>query len=87
LTGHLVFSTLHTNDAASAVTRLIDMGVESFLVSSSVNAILAQRLVRKICNHCSEEFVPGREYLAQVGLVPEDLGGGRYSEAKGATSV
>lgn len=74
LTGHLVFSTLHTNDAASAITRLIDMGVESFLVSSSVNAILAQRLVRKICPHCAEEFTPGREYLAQVGLTPEDLG-------------
>ena len=74
LTGHLVFSTLHTNDAASAVTRLIDMGVESFLVSSSVNAIIAQRLIRKICNNCSEEFTPGREYLAQVGLTPEDLG-------------
>ena len=74
LTGHLVFSTLHTNDAASAVTRMIDMGVESFLVSSSVNAIIAQRLIRKICNNCSEEFTPGREYLAQVGLTPEDLG-------------
>lgn len=83
LTGHLVFSTLHTNDAASAVTRLIDMGVESFLVSSSVNAILAQRLVRKICNHCSEEFVPGREYLAQVGLVPEDLGERPLFRSKG----
>jgi len=74
LTGHLVFSTLHTNDAASAITRLVDMGVESFLVSSSINAILAQRLVRKVCTNCSEEFTPGREYLAQVGLVPEDLG-------------
>lgn len=74
LTGHLVFSTLHTNDSASAITRLIDMGVESFLVSSSVNAILAQRLIRKICNHCKEPFTPGREYLAQVGLTPEDLG-------------
>jgi general secretion pathway protein E len=74
LTGHLVFSTLHTNDAASAVTRLIDMGVESFLVSSSVNAIIAQRLIRKICNKCMEPFIPSPEYLAQVGLVPEDLG-------------
>jgi len=74
LTGHLVFSTLHTNDAASAITRLIDMGVESFLVSSSVNAIIAQRLIRKICNNCSEAFTPEREYLAQVGLTPEDLG-------------
>ncbi|MDW7773121.1 MAG: type II secretion system ATPase GspE [Desulfobulbaceae bacterium] len=75
LTGHLVFSTLHTNDAASAVTRLIDMGVESFLVSSSVNAILAQRLVRQVCSHCKEAYSPGREFLAQVGLTPEDLGG------------
>ncbi|MCL7487654.1 MAG: type II secretion system ATPase GspE [Desulfobulbaceae bacterium] len=74
LTGHLVFSTLHTNDAASAVTRLIDMGVESFLVSSSVNAIIAQRLVRKICKHCMEPFSPSPEYLAQVGLSSEDLG-------------
>ena len=74
LTGHLVFSTLHTNDAASAVTRLIDMGVESFLVSSSVNAIIAQRLIRKICNNCSEAFTPEPEYLAQVGLTFEDLG-------------
>ena len=74
LTGHLVFSTLHTNDAASAVTRLIDMGVESFLVSSSVNAIIAQRLIRKICNNCSEAFTPEPEYLAQAGLTFEDLG-------------
>jgi general secretion pathway protein E len=74
LTGHLVFSTLHTNDAASAVTRLIDMGVESFLVSSSVNAILAQRLVRRVCSHCKEVYHPGPEFLAQVGLTPEDVG-------------
>jgi general secretion pathway protein E len=83
LTGHLVFSTLHTNDAASAITRLVDMGVESFLVSSSINAILAQRLVRKVCTHCSEEFTPGREYLAQVGLTPEDLGGRSLFRSRG----
>jgi general secretion pathway protein E len=83
LTGHLVFSTLHTNDAASAVTRLVDMGVESFLVSSSINAILAQRLVRKVCTHCSEQFTPGREYLAQVGMVPEDLGGRSLFRSRG----
>lgn len=71
LTGHLVFSTLHTNDAASAVTRLIDMGVEPFLVSSSVNAIMAQRLVRKICPHCREAYRPEPESLQQLDLPPE----------------
>ncbi|WP_446008663.1 type II secretion system ATPase GspE [Candidatus Electrothrix sp.] len=71
LTGHLVFSTLHTNDAASAVTRLIDMGVEPFLVSSSVNAIMAQRLVRKICPHCREAYTPAPEYLEQLALPQE----------------
>lgn len=70
LTGHLVFSTLHTNDAASAITRLIDMGVEPFLVSSAVNAIMAQRLVRKICPHCREAYTPANAYLERVGLSP-----------------
>ena len=73
LTGHLVFSTLHTNDAASAVTRLIDMGVEPFLVSSSVNAILAQRLVRKICPHCRESYTPAKEYLEKLDLPREEF--------------
>lgn len=58
LTGHLVLSTLHTNDAPSATTRLLDMGVEPFLVASSVEAVLAQRLVRTICKHCREEYTP-----------------------------
>ncbi len=73
LTGHLVFSTLHTNDAASAVTRLINMGVEPFLVSSSVNAIMAQRLVRKICSHCREPFTPSPEYLEKLNLPKDDF--------------
>lgn len=68
LTGHLVFSTLHTNDAPGALTRLIDMGVEPFLVSSSVLAILAQRLVRKICGSCKEPFVPTPKILENLGL-------------------
>ncbi|MGX9726134.1 MAG: type II secretion system ATPase GspE [Candidatus Electronema sp. VV] len=71
LTGHLVFSTLHTNDAASAVTRLIDMGVEPFLVSSSVNAVMAQRLVRRICDKCKEPHTPSRESIEQLNLPPE----------------
>ncbi len=71
LTGHLVFSTLHTNDSASAVTRLTDMGIERFLISSSVIAILAQRLVRVICNECKEAYVPDKESLESVGITPE----------------
>jgi len=62
LTGHLVLSTLHTNDAATAITRLIDMGIEPFMVASTLSAVLAQRLVRNICPHCREEYVPEREY-------------------------
>jgi general secretion pathway protein E len=68
LTGHLVFSTLHTNDTAGAITRLIDMGIEPFLVSSSVVSIIAQRLVRCICSHCREGFTPTREELAKLGV-------------------
>jgi general secretion pathway protein E len=73
LTGHLVFSTLHTNDAPSAVTRLIDMGVEPFLISSSVLAMMAQRLVRLLCPNCREPFAPTAETLRELGLTPVDL--------------
>lgn len=69
LTGHLVFSTLHTNDAVSATTRLMDMGVEPFLISSSVEAVMAQRLVRTICKHCREAYVP-----EDPGQLPKDFG-------------
>jgi general secretion pathway protein E len=68
LTGHLVFSTLHTNDAAGAVTRLLDMGVEAFLVSSSVLAIIAQRLVRVICKECREPYRPDPSLVREMGL-------------------
>jgi type IV pilus assembly protein PilB len=70
LTGHLVLSTLHTNDAPSAVGRLIHMGVEPFLVSSSVLGVLAQRLARKICSHCKEAYKPPQEALRRLGLHP-----------------
>jgi general secretion pathway protein E len=83
LTGHLVFSTLHTNDAASAVTRLIDMGVEPFLVSSSVNAILAQRLVRKICPFCREAYTPSREQLEILDLPAEQFEGAELYRGRG----
>jgi type II secretory ATPase GspE/PulE/Tfp pilus assembly ATPase PilB-like protein len=68
LTGHLVFSTLHTNDAAGAITRLIDMGIEPFLVSSSVEALIAQRLVRTICKSCKEQYQPEIEFLREVNF-------------------
>jgi general secretion pathway protein E len=71
LTGHLVFSTVHTNDAASAVTRLVDMGVEPFLVASSLTAVMAQRLVRRVCPECREAYQPTAEELKEVGLTPE----------------
>ncbi|MDF1535511.1 MAG: type II secretion system ATPase GspE [bacterium] len=73
LTGHLVFSTLHTNDAAGAVTRLIDMGVEPFLVASSVTSILAQRLVRCICSNCRRQYQPLKEELDEIGIKEDQI--------------
>ncbi len=73
LTGHLVFSTLHTNDAPSAFTRLIDMGIEPFLVASSVEAILAQRLVRTICSHCKVEQKVERDFLRKIGFPANEI--------------
>jgi len=70
LTGHLVFSTLHTNDSPSAYTRLLDMGVEPFLITSTVIGILAQRLVRKICSKCKEPYTPDPDFLVKIGLRP-----------------
>lgn len=75
LTGHLVFSTVHTNDAASTVTRLIDMGVEPFLVASSVIGILAQRLIRMVCRHCAVDYDPSDEELRNIGLDRSELTG------------
>jgi general secretion pathway protein E len=81
LTGHLVFSTVHTNDAPTAVTRLVDMGVEPFLVASSIIGILAQRLIRRICPKCKEPHVPTETELAELGLTLADM------QRKGATHV
>ncbi|HDR16681.1 MAG TPA: type II secretion system protein GspE [Desulfobacteraceae bacterium] len=86
LTGHLVFSTLHTNDSASAVTRLIDMGIEPFLVTSSVIAILAQRLVRVICNECKVSFVPNEAEYRSIGLTPEMVEGKVFYRGTGCPS-
>ncbi len=83
LTGHLVFSTLHTNDAAGAITRLLDMGIEPFLVSSSVEALIAQRLVRTICQACREEYRPDAELLREVGFPPEDIARTKFYRGRG----
>ena len=83
LTGHLVFSTLHTNDAASAITRLVDMGVEPFLISSSINAILAQRLVRIICPECKTGYTPEPDALKKLGLDPKKMEGKQVYRGRG----
>ena len=74
LTGHLVFTTLHTNDAPGAVTRLIDMGVEPFLISASLEAVLGQRLIRRVCSVCRRPYEPSESVLAQLGLTPQEIG-------------
>jgi type IV pilus assembly protein PilB len=83
LTGHMVFSTLHTNDAPSTVSRLRDMGVPPFLITATLEAILAQRLVRKICRDCREPTMPSTETLAQLNLTPDDVLGKRFFRGRG----
>jgi len=83
LTGHLVLSTLHTNDAPSAIGRMIDMGVEPFLVASSVNLILAQRLVRRVCNACKAPLALSAEVLHELQLTPEQAEGATFVEGRG----
>jgi type IV pilus assembly protein PilB len=83
LTGHLVFSTLHTNDAPGAVTRLIDMGVEPFMISSSLEGVLGQRLIRKICTNCRTPYEPTEAVLSQMGLSPHEIGDKQFYYGKG----
>ncbi len=83
LTGHLVLSTLHTNDASGAVTRLVDMGVEPFLIASSLEAVLAQRLVRRICKSCRTAYEPPAVLLQQLGIDPVDIGNREFFYGKG----
>ncbi len=83
LTGHLVFSTLHTNDAPSAITRLIDMGVQSYLVSSSVVCIMAQRLVRVICQKCKQPYTPPAAVIEGAGITPEMLANATFFKGRG----
>ncbi len=86
LTGHVVFSTLHTNDAPSAITRVMDLGVEPFLICASYEAIVAQRLVRKICLKCKEEVSPTEEMLMEIGLTPQDVKEKKFCWGRGCSA-
>ncbi|MFN5291825.1 MAG: GspE/PulE family protein [Planctomycetia bacterium] len=86
LTGHLVFSTLHTNDAPSAITRMIDIGVQPFLVASSIIAILAQRLVRSICQKCKEPYTPTAAEIKASGMTAEEVATGKFMKGRGCAN-
>src|SRR5260370_42095896 len=83
LTGHLVFTTLHTYDAPGAITRLIDMGVEPFLISATLEAVLGQRLLRSICPNCRVPYQPNESVLAQLELSKRDIGDRKFFYGKG----
>jgi len=85
LTGHFVFSTLHTNDAPGAITRLMDMGVEPYLISSTVRAVIAQRLMRKICSKCKKPYTPQKGELEELGISAEKLKGARFYKGEGCS--
>jgi type IV pilus assembly protein PilB len=83
LTGHLVFSTLHTNDAPAAIARLLDLGLEPFLITATLEAVVAQRLVRRICVNCKAEYRPTEEQLMELALRPEEVGDRAFFYGKG----
>ena len=85
LTGHVVFTTLHTTDAPSSVARLLDMGIEPFLITATVEGIVAQRLVRKICENCKTQFEPGESQLMELQLLPEDVKGKKVHYGRGCS--
>ncbi len=82
----MVFSTLHTNDAPSTVTRLRDMGVPPFLITATLEAVLAQRLVRKICKECREQTIPSTDTLAQLDLTPDDVLDRKFFRGRGCAA-
>jgi type IV pilus assembly protein PilB len=86
LTGHFVFSTLHTNDAAGTITRLIDMGVEPFLICSSLVGVLSQRLIRRVCKNCKTAYEATDEELERMGVEREDIGGKKFFYGKGCST-
>jgi type IV pilus assembly protein PilB len=83
LTGHVVFSTVHTNDAATAITRLIDLGLEPYLINATLEGVVAQRLVRRICTNCKEEYEPAPDAILSLGLRPEDVEGKKFYRGRG----
>jgi type IV pilus assembly protein PilB len=83
LTGHLVLSTLHTNDAPSSIIRLVDLGMEPFLLTATIEGVVAQRLVRRICTKCKEEYTPKEEELMELNLRPEQVQGKKFSRGRG----
>jgi type IV pilus assembly protein PilB len=83
LTGHLVFTTLHTNDAPAAIARLVDLGLEPFLITATLEAVVAQRLVRKICTNCKTQYAPTEEQLMELNLRPDDIGEQKFHYGKG----
>jgi len=85
LTGHVVFTTLHTNDAPSSVARLLDMGIEPFLITATVEGIVAQRLVRKICTNCKTQFEPSETQLNELQLMPDDVKGKKFHYGRGCS--
>lgn len=85
LTGHLVLSTLHTNDSASAITRLVDIGIEPFLITSAVRAVIAQRLIRVLCNDCKEQYMPDAMALKSIGLTEDHAAQKKIFQAKGCS--
>lgn len=86
LTGHLVFSTLHTNDAASAITRLVDIGIEPFLLTATVQGIMAQRLVRRVCGECKTFYEPADEVMRRLSLTADQLVGAKFAYGKGCST-
>ncbi len=83
LTGHLVFTTLHTNDAPSAIARMLDLGIDTFLITATLEAVVAQRLVRRVCVNCKAEYEPTEDQLMELALRPEDIGGRLFHYGKG----
>jgi len=86
LTGHLVFSTLHTNDAPSSIVRLLDLGLESFLLTATLEAIVAQRLVRSVCANCKQQYTPSQEQLMELDLTTDDVSGRTFFRGKGCNN-